>query len=221
MPRPLPTCRPLRGCRGRTTTLALAATLLMLAACGDDGPATRLSDTELDRASLDLADRYGDVRMLQEDGEYLFRIPSDPPYLLTPEQFARVVHREQEAQRDHGTLFVVLNITSWWGVLWVSVGLLGQVVFTFRMVLQWLASEKEHRSVVPVGFWWGSLLGGVMLLSYFIWRKDVVGILGQSTGAFIYIRNLWLIYFGNRAKPKKQPRDPSGRAGNSLATSHA
>src|SRR5690606_17527240 len=97
---------------------------------------------------------------------------------------------------------------------WVSVGLLGQLLFTFRMVLQWLASEKEHKSVVPVGFWWGSLLGGLMLLTYFIWRKDIVGIIGQSTGAFIYARNLWLIYAGRpKAAPAPSPT-PAPNAAN-------
>jgi lipid-A-disaccharide synthase-like uncharacterized protein len=69
------------------------------------------------------------------------------------------------------------------------------------MVLQWLASEKHKRSVVPVGFWWGSLLGGLMLFVYFVWRKDVVGIVGQSTGVFVYARNLILIYRRQRAEP--------------------
>ena len=48
--------------------------------------------------------------------------------------------------------------------------------------------------MVPVGVWWGSLIGGLMLLSYFIWRWDIIGVIGQSTGAFIYARNLVLIY---------------------------
>ncbi|HHQ49151.1 MAG TPA: hypothetical protein ENK19_09765 [Acidobacteria bacterium] len=78
--------------------------------------------------------------------------------------------------------------------MWVALGLLGQVLFTGRMVVQWLVSEKRKRSVVPVIFWWMSLGGATMLLIYFLWRKDIVGVLGQSTGWFIYSRNLWLIY---------------------------
>ncbi|MCX5661841.1 MAG: lipid-A-disaccharide synthase N-terminal domain-containing protein [Planctomycetota bacterium] len=97
-----------------------------------------------------------------------------------------------------------LNISTWGSLTWIGVGILGQAMFTFRMILQWLASEKEKRSVIPVGFWWGSLLGGAMLLIYFIWRKDVVGVLGQSTGVLIYARNLFLIY----SRPTPAPGQP-------------
>ena len=62
------------------------------------------------------------------------------------------------------------------------------------MLVQWLASERNRRSVVPVGFWWMSLGGATLLLVYFVWRKDVVGVLGQATGWLIYVRNLSLIY---------------------------
>jgi lipid-A-disaccharide synthase-like uncharacterized protein len=62
------------------------------------------------------------------------------------------------------------------------------------MVVQWMASEKQRRSVVPPMFWWMSLIGSLMLLSYFLWRRDVVGILGQGIGLAIYVRNLHLIY---------------------------
>ena len=75
---------------------------------------------------------------------------------------------------------------------------MGQVMFTFRMVVQWWASEKHKRSVVPVSFWWGSLFGGALLFAYFVWRKDIVGVVGQSTGVFVYTRNLVLIHQGRR-----------------------
>ncbi len=87
----------------------------------------------------------------------------------------------------------VLNISNPIGVAWVAVGLLGQLLFTGRMLVQWLVSEKEKRSVVPPVFWWMSLIGASMLLVYFGWRKDIVGILGQATGWFIYVRNLYFI----------------------------
>jgi lipid-A-disaccharide synthase-like uncharacterized protein len=61
------------------------------------------------------------------------------------------------------------------------------------MLIQWFASEKSGRSVIPVAFWWMSLIGATMLLVYFIWRRDIVGILGQATGWGIYVRNLVLI----------------------------
>ena len=82
-------------------------------------------------------------------------------------------------------------------------GLLGQVLFTGRMVVQWLASEKKHKSVIPVSFWWMSLLGASMLLTYFIWRKDIVGIIGQAAGWLIYVRNLYLVYLP-RFRPRAQ-----------------
>ncbi|MGD8441818.1 MAG: lipid-A-disaccharide synthase N-terminal domain-containing protein [Holophagae bacterium] len=80
------------------------------------------------------------------------------------------------------------------GIAWVVLGLLGQVVFAGRMIVQWLISERSRRSVVPVAFWWMSLAGASMLLVYFLWRRDIVGVLGQCTGWIIYLRNLVLIY---------------------------
>ena len=93
----------------------------------------------------------------------------------------------------------LLNITGPVGVAWVLFGLLGQVIFAGRMILQWLVSEKQQRSVVPVAFWWMSLGGASMMLIYFVWRRDIVGVLGQSTGWVIYGRNLWFIYREGRA----------------------
>lgn len=76
---------------------------------------------------------------------------------------------------------------------WIAVGFLGQVFFTSRFLIQWIASERRGESIVPLAFWWFSLLGGVTLLCYAIWRRDPVFILGQSAGLFIYARNLALI----------------------------
>ena len=91
-------------------------------------------------------------------------------------------------------LFRLLNITSWASLTWITIGLGGQVLFSGRMVVQWLISEKERRSVVPSAFWWMSLGGGLMLFSYFAWRQDLVGVLGQAPGIVIYARNIRLIY---------------------------
>ncbi|MCZ2501139.1 hypothetical protein GN316_31640, partial [Xylophilus sp. Kf1] len=60
-------------------------------------------------------------------------------------------------------------------------------------VIQWLASERMRRSVVPHAFWWFSLAGGVTLLAYALWRGDPVFVLGQGLGLFVYLRNLMLI----------------------------
>ena len=73
-------------------------------------------------------------------------------------------------------------------------GLLGQGFFTGRFLAQWIASEKQGRSVVPLAFWYLSVGGGALLLIYAILRKDPVFILGQGGGLVIYARNLYLIY---------------------------
>jgi lipid-A-disaccharide synthase-like uncharacterized protein len=72
------------------------------------------------------------------------------------------------------------------------VGFLGQAFFFSRFLVQWLASEKAKRSVIPMAFWYLSLAGGSILLIYAIHVGDPVFILGQSTGAFIYLRNVYL-----------------------------
>lgn len=109
---------------------------------------------------------------------------------LTPQQFADLL---QSRRASSGWLATLLNISSPVGIAWVLLGLGGQLLFTGRMLVQWISSEKHRRSVVPVSFWWMSLIGATMLLAYFIWRRDIVGVLGQATGWLIYIRNLILI----------------------------
>ncbi|MCD6093577.1 MAG: lipid-A-disaccharide synthase N-terminal domain-containing protein [Candidatus Omnitrophica bacterium] len=79
-------------------------------------------------------------------------------------------------------------------VLWLGLGLLGQFLFFLRFFSQWLVSEKRKESITPLSFWYFSILGGLLLLSYAIYRKDPVFILGQSLGIFIYARNLYFIY---------------------------
>ncbi len=77
---------------------------------------------------------------------------------------------------------------------WLIVGFGGQICFFMRFLVQWVASEKRGESVIPIYFWYLSLLGGLTLLIYAIHIKDPVFILGQSMGSFIYVRNLMLIY---------------------------
>ena len=77
--------------------------------------------------------------------------------------------------------------------VWIAIGLLGQAMFSARFLVQWIASERTRRSVVPLAFWYFSIAGGAILLAYAIHRLDPVFILGQSTGIFIYSRNLHLI----------------------------
>ena len=78
-------------------------------------------------------------------------------------------------------------------VEWLIVGFAGQALFSMRFLWQWIKSEREGRSVIPVAFWWFSLAGGLTLLTYAIYRRDPVFILGQAMGIVIYMRNLFLI----------------------------
>ena len=77
---------------------------------------------------------------------------------------------------------------------WVLFGFGAQFMFMMRFLVQWIASERKQRSHVPVVFWYFSIGGGLMLLTYAIQRRDPVFILGQSLGLLIYARNLVLIY---------------------------
>lgn len=72
-------------------------------------------------------------------------------------------------------------------------GMLGQVMFFSRFLVQWIASEKKGKSTIPVSFWYLSIGGGGLLLFYAVWRKDPVITLGQLVGLFVYVRNLILI----------------------------
>jgi len=78
--------------------------------------------------------------------------------------------------------------------LCLFIGFLGQILFFLRFFFQWLASEKNKKSVIPVSFWYFSIIGGIFLLIYAILRRDPVFITGQSCGVLIYTRNLYFIY---------------------------
>ncbi len=93
----------------------------------------------------------------------------------------------------------VLHVGSVSELLWVLFGFAAQLMFTARFLMQWIASERARESIVPVAFWYFSLAGGLMLLSYAVYRADPVFILGQALGVVIYLRNLWLIH-AKRAK---------------------
>jgi lipid-A-disaccharide synthase-like uncharacterized protein len=78
--------------------------------------------------------------------------------------------------------------------LWVAIGFLGQFTFAARFIVQWIASERERRSHVPIQFWYLSLVGGAITTAYAIHRRDPVFIVGQASGLVVYIRNLMLIH---------------------------
>jgi lipid-A-disaccharide synthase-like uncharacterized protein len=78
--------------------------------------------------------------------------------------------------------------------LWIGFGLAGQLIFGLRFLIQWIASERKKESYIPVFFWYLSLGGAAILLTYAIHRRDPVFILGQTTGFIVYVRNIMLIY---------------------------
>ena len=76
---------------------------------------------------------------------------------------------------------------------WVLLGFVAQAFFTMRFLVQWLASEKVGKSVIPMAFWWFSIGGGLLLLVYALYRRDPVFIAGQAFGVFVYLRNLYFV----------------------------
>jgi lipid-A-disaccharide synthase-like uncharacterized protein len=80
----------------------------------------------------------------------------------------------------------------------VLVGVVGQFLFTMRFLVQWIATERARKSVIPVAFWFFSIGGGIVLFVYALSIKDPVFILGQGFGVFIYARNLYFVYHERR-----------------------
>ena len=87
---------------------------------------------------------------------------------------------------------------------WAYIGIIAQALFTGRFVVQWLASEKAGRSVIPFSFWLLSIGGGVLLLVYALYRRDPVFILGQAFGVLIYLRNLSFVLRERREERAKR-----------------
>ncbi len=81
---------------------------------------------------------------------------------------------------------------------WLIVGFMGQIFFSARFILQWIYSEINKKSIIPIGFWFFSILGGITLLVYAIHRKDPVFIMGQSAGLLIYARNIYFLKKNNK-----------------------
>jgi lipid-A-disaccharide synthase-like uncharacterized protein len=84
--------------------------------------------------------------------------------------------------------------------IWLVIGFLGQGFFFMRFVVQWIASERARKSIIPTAFWFFSIGGGVVLLVYAIYREDPVFIAGQALGLVIYSRNIFFIL--------REKRDP-------------
>lgn len=110
---------------------------------------------------------------------------------------------------------VINSIAAWYSrtptseICWIAFGFLGQLIFTGRMVLQWIASERRGESYVPLSFWYCSLIGGWILLVYAIYRRDPVIICGQMLGVVVYGRNLVFIHRKLRADAQQPtPQQP-------------
>lgn len=96
------------------------------------------------------------------------------------------------------------KIAAWWIAtpttekVWLTVGFTAQLMFSMRFIVQWIASERARRSIVPETFWYFSLAGGALLFAYAVYRLDPVFMLGQGMGLFIYARNLHFILRSKR-----------------------
>ena len=97
-----------------------------------------------------------------------------------------------------------------WNYL-VILGLIGNATFSMRFLVQWLASERQGESVIPVSFWYWSIGGSLLMFLYFLFRRDPVGILAYLPNSIIYIRNLMLIHKRKlaytAASSSQHPRD--------------
>ncbi len=118
------------------------------------------------------------------------------------------------------------QLAHWWAttsateITWLTVGFLAQFMFSMRFIVQWIASERARRSIVPETFWYFSLAGGAMLFAYAIYRLDPVFMLGQGMGLLIYARNIHFIRTHNRsaaltteADGALSPEQPASRTG--------
>lgn len=96
------------------------------------------------------------------------------------------------------------NVVNWWAttpveeLVWITIGLTAQLMFSLRFIVQWIATEKARASIIPETFWYFSFAGGVLLLAYAVYRLDPVFMLGQATGLVIYSRNIYFIWSRKR-----------------------
>ena len=107
-----------------------------------------------------------------------------------------------DAPKSKGFLDAIQSMLATAKDPWVVVGLVGSFVFSVRFVIQWLASERAKKSVIPFGFWECSALGAILVLSSFMHQKNLNGILQNLLPLPIYIRNLYMRY------THKEPKHP-------------
>ncbi len=171
---------------------------------------------------VETADEGTTYRLLFRDGAASDVLDETALRAVVPESQLQRVRERMSTQGTGGRIkevvFRLFDISSWWSVAWIAVGLGGQAAFFGRMFIQWIVSERKRTSVVPESFWWLSLGGGVCLFAYFAWRQDIVGVLGQTSGVVIYARNLRLIH--KRRKQALREKAKARRVEPGAATSH-
>lgn len=132
------------------------------------------------------------IRNLQLQGEWI-KLPKLIRYFIFFVPILITIFYFNNNVIDRDILFKNENIPLWLLVL----GIVSQVVFTFRFIYQWIYSEYKKESILPLGFWILSLSGSLLILTYAIFRKDPVLFLGHGLGLIIYSRNIFLIHLSH------------------------
>lgn len=201
--------------------LAAMAALLLLGIWVVAAPGLRHPDLRPGASTVpfNIAGIKGELEVVRDDQpagptasmppEFSFRwlYRNAPPSPVIPQdrfiaEHGRLIFDQAVANRGN-LLFRLLNVSSWAGLIWITLGFAGQAAFFARMALQWVVSEKRRVSVVPPSFWWLSLVGGILLFAYFAWRQDIVGVLGQTSGIVIYARNIRLLHKQQRRERRE------------------
>ena len=178
------------------TALFLTTTAATVSLCEPDVPAEGEFERLLAQAgAAHRAGRPGEARARLRDAARLVSEDERFHGLLAD---AGDEYDQGKLRASRARLKTATRIVNPW--LWLGVGFVGQVFFTMRFLVQWLASERKRASVVPITFWYFSILGSLHLLSYAIWRQDPIIILGQSFNSLIYVRNLMFIYRARRCE---------------------
>ena len=187
----------------RTLRVAGVALMLGLAGCGKTlGPPADKADRDEVHALVTQAEEayaQGDLRLAKA-------------LLNTVSKKVSGEQNREAFQAACGLRFArAVELIGWVFVTWVAVGFFGQALFCARFVVQWLASEKHGRSVVPVAFWYLSIAGSMTVLAYALYRLDPVFILAYLFNSFVYVRNLMFIHRKRRAALAT----PANQGGNS------
>ncbi len=127
------------------------------------------------------------IRNLQLQGQWV-KSPKIVRWILLIFPVLIVIYGYNNGNYDLDKLFRNENIPLWLLIL----GSVAQVIFTLRFIYQWIYSERKKKSSLPLGFWLLSLVGGLLILTYAILRKDPVLFVGHLMGVFIYFRNMRL-----------------------------